>query len=157
MLFRSATEQQPDERGIRKTRFAIIRNTIDQLKTTTMKTVFEWLPPETWGELRVVDRTFIIRQSLGDGTRIESEWLFLSLDNPSDIRKALSLELTGVWLNEAREIHPDIIQVIPTRTGRFPKKNRMTGYECTRSGMIMDTNFPEEDSWFAKQIGRAHV
>lgn len=147
-----AYEQAPDSEGIRRSRFAIVRNTVDQLKTTTMKTVFEWLPPGIWGEHRIVDKTFMIRQGLGDGTTIESEWLFLSLDNPADTRKALSLELTGVWLNEAREIHPDVIEVMPTRTGRFPREDRRRGYGCTRSGMIMDTNMPPEDSWFGKRM-----
>lgn len=147
-----AFEQEPDREGVRKTRFAIVRNTVDQLKNTTMKTIFDWLPPGVWGEHRIVDKTFTIRQALGDGTRIESEWLFLSLDNPADTRKALSLELTGVWLNEAREIHPEVIEVMPTRTGRYPRHDARTGTHCTRSGMIMDTNFMPADSWFGQRL-----
>lgn len=147
-----AMNQQPNELGVRRTRFAIIRNTVDQLKTTTMKTLFEWLPPGVYGEHRIVDKTFLLRLNLDDGTRVESELLFLSLDNPADTRKALSLELTGCWLNEAREIHPDVIEVMPTRTGRFPKEQRSLGYGCTRSGMIMDTNMPAGDSWFGKRM-----
>jgi hypothetical protein len=147
-----AMEQQPDTLGTRRTRFAIIRNTVDQLKTTTMKTLMDWLPPGIYGEHRIVDKTYILRLSLDDGTRVESELLFLSLDNPADTRKALSLELTGVWLNEAREIHPDVIEVMVTRTGRYPKENRSAGYGCTRSGMIMDTNMPSAESWFGKRM-----
>lgn len=151
-ILKWAILQQPDGAGIRKTRFAIIRNTVDQLKTTTMKTLMDWLPPGVYGEHRIVDKTYILRLALDDHTRVESELLFLSLDNPADTRKALSLELTGVWLNEAREIHPDVIEVMVTRTGRFPKENRAAGYGCTRSGMIMDTNMPSGDSWFGKRM-----
>ena len=151
-LLRWAIEQAPDDQGVRRTRFAIIRNTVDQLKTTTMKTLMDWLPPGVYGEHRIVDKTYILRLSLDDDTRVESELLFLSLDNPADTRKALSLELTGVWLNEAREIHPEVIEVMVTRTGRFPKENRSKGYGCTRSGMIMDTNMPSGDSWFGKRM-----
>lgn len=151
-LLRWARNQQPDSQGVRRTRFAIVRNTVDQLKTTTMKTIFDWFPPGVVGEHRIVDKTFTIRGYLSDNTRYETEWLFLSLDNPADTRKALSLELTGVWLNEAREIHPDVIEVMPTRTGRFPKENRAEGFGCTRSGMIMDTNMPSGDSWFGKRM-----
>ena len=151
-LMRWACNQQPDADGIRKTRFAIVRNTVDQLKTTTIKTIFDWFPPGVFGEHRIVDKTFRVSVRLGDNTFVESEWLFLSLDNPADTRKALSLELTGVWLNEAREIHPDVIEVMPTRTGRYPKENRKASYGCTRSGMIMDTNMPAGDSWFGKRM-----
>jgi len=151
-LLHWAMNQQPNELGVRRTRFAIIRNTVDQLKTTTMKTLFEWLPPGAFGEHRIVDKTFTLRMTLDDYTTVESELLFLSLDNPADTRKALSLELTGCWLNEAREIHPDVIEVMPTRTGRFPKEVRSKGYGCTRSGMIMDTNMPAGDSWFGKRM-----
>lgn len=151
-ILRWAMHQQPNEFGVRRTRFAIIRNTVDQLKTTTMKTLFEWLPPGAYGEHRIVDKTFTLRLDMDDGTKVESELLFLSLDNPADTRKALSLELTGCWLNEAREIHPDVIEVMPTRTGRFPKEDRSKGYGCSRSGMIMDTNMPAGDSWFGKRM-----
>lgn len=151
-LMRWACNQQPDGDGVRRTRFAVVRNTVDQLKTTTIKTIFDWFPPGVFGEHRIVDKTFTISVKLGDNTFVESEWLFLSLDNPADTRKALSLELTGVWLNEAREIHPDVIEVMPTRTGRYPKENRAAGYGCTRSGMIMDTNMPSGDAWFGKRM-----
>jgi hypothetical protein len=151
-LMRWACNQQPDSQGVRKTRFAVVRNTVDQLKTTTIKTIFDWFPPGVFGEHRIVDKTFRVSVKLGDNTFVESEWLFLSLDNPADTRKALSLELTGVWLNEAREIHPDVIEVMPTRTGRYPKENRAAGYGCTRSGMIMDTNMPSGDAWFGKRM-----
>lgn len=151
-ILKWAMEQQADSAGVRRTRFAIIRNTVDQLKTTTMKTLMDWLPPGIYGEHRIVDKTYILRLNLGDKTRVESELLFLSLDNPADTRKALSLELTGAWLNEAREIHPDVIEVMVTRTGRFPKENRSAGYGCTRSGMIMDTNMPSAESWFGKRM-----
>lgn len=147
-----AKDQQPDERGVRRTRFAIIRNTVDQLKTTTMKTLMDWLPPGVYGEHRIVDKTYTLKLGLPDKTQVESELLFLSLDNPADTRKALSLELTGVWLNEAREIHPEVIEVMVTRTGRFPKEIRSKKYGCTRSGMIMDTNMPSGDSWFGKRM-----
>lgn len=94
-ILRWAMNQQPNETGVRRTRFAIIRNTVDQLKTTTMKTLFEWLPPGAYGVHRIVDKTFTLRLRMDDGTQVESELLFLSLDNPADTRKALSLELTG--------------------------------------------------------------
>ena len=40
---------------------------------------------------------------------VELEVIFLALDRPEDVKKLLSLELTGVWVNEAREIPKSII------------------------------------------------
>ncbi len=37
--------QEPGPDGIRRTRWAVIRNTYQQLKDTTIKTIFDWLPP----------------------------------------------------------------------------------------------------------------
>jgi len=37
------------------------------------------------------------------------EVIFLALDRPEDVKKLLSLELTGVWINEARELPKSII------------------------------------------------
>jgi len=44
-LFRWGTEQAPNEQGERKTRFLIIRNTADQLRSTVQKSLFDWFPP----------------------------------------------------------------------------------------------------------------
>ena len=35
---------------------------------------------------------------------LDLEVIFLALDRPEDVKKLLSLELTGIWINEAREI-----------------------------------------------------
>lgn len=142
-LFQWAAEQAPNSRGERKTRMLISRNTLDQLKSTTMKTVLDWIPPEI-GNYKVSDKTLYIDFPLADGTRMLSDWLFMPLDSVDDIRKCLSLELTGVWINEAREVNGEIIETLLTRTDRYP--SRKDG-GATRAGGIMDTNGPDIDSW----------
>ena len=42
-LLRYAMQQRPDQHGIRKTRYAIVRNTVKELKDTTKKTIDEWI------------------------------------------------------------------------------------------------------------------
>src|SRR5262249_9481930 len=76
---------------------------------------------------------------------IDMEILFLALDREEDQRKLLSLELTGAWVNEAREIPKVIIDTLTGRVGRFPSK--MQG-GCTWSGIILDTNPPDDQSWW---------
>ena len=46
--------------------------------------------------------------------------LFLALDREEDVRKLLSLELTGAWINEAREIPKAIVDTLTGRVGRYP-------------------------------------
>ena len=87
-IIRRALIQKPSEDGKRKSRWAIIRNTNPQLKTTTIKTWLDWFPEEEWGTFKwSVPYTHKI--SKGD---IELEVIFLALDRPEDVKKLLSLE-----------------------------------------------------------------
>lgn len=141
-----ASSQQPDKTGLRRTKFLVIRNTRDQLMSTTWKTVTEWLRPGTPGiDWKATEKTLTIHAALPDKTVVHSEWMFLPLDEPSDIRKALSLEATGIWINEWRELHPEIVDGLLSRTNRFPPPK--DGTPITRAGGIFDTNMPDEETW----------
>ena len=48
-IFRRCLSQQKGKDGKRKSRWAVIRNTNPQLKTTTIKTWIDWFPENTWG------------------------------------------------------------------------------------------------------------
>lgn len=126
-LPRRAIEQAPFN-GLRRTRFAIIRNTYRELEDTTRKTFEQWVPEiggdwrEEIGDWKEKDFLFLMRFELGDGTKVESEILFRSLDRPEDVRKLLSLEVTGAYVNEVREIPKNAIDVLETRLGRYPSK-----------------------------------
>jgi hypothetical protein len=77
------------------------------------------------------------------GLRLEV--LFRALDRPGDIGKLLSLELTGAWVNEARELPFGLIQALDDRIGRFPA---IKDGGATWRGMMMDTNPPDDDHWW---------
>jgi hypothetical protein len=140
-LFRRACAQEPDENGIRKTRWAVIRNTNPQLQTTTIKTWLDWFPENVWGKFRwSPPYTHHIKK--GD---LDAEVIFLALDKPDDVKKLLSLELTGAFINEAREVPKAIVDAATMRVGRFPS---MKDGGPTWYGVIMDTNAPEEDHWW---------
>jgi len=139
-ILRLACMQKPGPDGIRHTRWAIIRNTYPELLTTTVKTWHEWIPMEMghW-------------QSQGPPTHfikikdLDIEVMFLALDRPDDIKKLLSLELTGAWINEARELPKAILDTLTGRVGRYPA---MRHGGCTWSGIMMDTNPPDTDHWW---------
>ncbi len=139
--------QAPDQTGARRSRWAVIRNTYPELTSTTIKTWMDWLPvgqcPITYGS----PITGKLKAPLSDGTQIDAEILFLALNLPKDVKKLLSIELTGAWTNEARELNKTIIDTVTSRVGRFPAK--MDGGPSW-SGVIMDTNPPDDSHWWYK-------
>ena len=149
-VFRRALSQEKNAEGVRKSRWAIIRNTNPQLRTTTIKTWLDWFPEDTWGRFQwSVPYTHHIQQ--GD---LDLEVIFLALDRPEDVKKLLSLELTGVWVNEAREIPKSIIDACTMRVGRYPS---MREGGPTWTGVIADTNAPEEDHWWPIMSGEVPI
>lgn len=133
---------QPLWEGKRRSRFAVIRNTNKMLEDTTINTMHQWIPPAYFGRYTSNDHRYTIRGF----PEMEIEVLYRALDKPDDIKNLLSLDLTGAWVNEAREIPWAIIEALMGRVGRYPSK--MQG-GCAWSGIWMDTNPPDTDSkWY---------
>ena len=139
-ILRKATQQKPSADGKRHTRFAVVRNTYPELKTTTITTWHEIVPALIG---RWVDQGPPTHHLTGDD--LDCEVLFLALDSPADVRKLLSMNLTGAWVNEAREVPKAVIDGITGRVGRYPPMS-MGG--PTWSGVTLDTNPPDTDHWW---------
>jgi hypothetical protein len=139
-IFMRACAQAPGKDGKRRTRWAIVRNTYGELLDTTLKTWLQWFPDGVFGSL---DKTkFVFTLRVDD---VEAEILFRALDRPEHIKKLLSLELTGAWINEAREVPKAILDGLTGRVGRFPAKS--DGGPTWR-GVFMDTNPSDDDHWW---------
>lgn len=138
-LLRRALQQAPDPKdGIRRTRFVIVRNTMPQLKTTSMKTIAELL--RGVAQYRAQDHSFDLK--FGD---VESEWIMLPLDTPENVQRLLSLDLTAGWLSELRELPPQILLDVLSRCGRYPS---MMNGGPSWYGVIGETNsFSEDSPW----------
>ena len=144
-IMRRAQMQEP-YRGTRRTRWAVIRNTFPELKTTTIKTWLDWF--ESISEFKYdspISCTVNIPHKSGDGTRVIAEILFIALDVEDDVRKLKSLELTGIWYNEASEIRKSHVDMGMGRIGRYPKKSKGGP---TWVGGIADTNPPDDLHWW---------
>jgi hypothetical protein len=138
-LFRRACEQEPAPDGIRYTRFAIVRQTLKQLKDTVLKDIEAWLKGIT--RYKVSDNTIYIE--CGD---VKSEWLLIPLDDAEDQRRLLSMQLTGAWLSECIEMDVQILSPLAGRCGRYPGASEGG---ATWFGLIADTNMPSEASdWY---------
>jgi len=143
-VVRRASEQEPDRNGIRRTRFAVVRETARQLMDTTIKTFLDWFPPGECGNFMRTTKTYFMK--LGD---VECEVMFRALDDADDVANLNSLELTGAWFNECRDIHPEIIDAMSKRIGRFPS---MKDGGPSWHGMWGDTNPPTMDTWWYYQM-----
>ena len=131
---------------MRKSRWVVTRNTYGELTSTTIKTWLDWFPEDRFGKMvygAPIEQ--VCRWDVGDGTRVELEMLFLALGRPENIKKLLSLEVSGAWMNEAREQPKAILDGLTGRVGRYP---RAEDGGCTWSGVIMDTNSPDDDHWW---------
>ena len=143
-VVRRAAEQEPDARGKRRSRWAIVRETARQLQDTTIKTWLDWFPDAVCGTYRRTTKTFFL--TIDD---VEAEVMFRALDDADDVANLNSLELTGAWFNECRDIHPEIVDAMSKRIGRFPSKK---DGGPTWFGMWGDTNPPTMDTWWYYQM-----
>ncbi len=146
-IFFRAMQQEPGPDKIRRSRWAAIRNTYGELKSTTIKTWCDWfdgLQSMKW-DTPIVSTISIA--DIGDGTAVELEVLFIALDRPEDVGKLRSLELTGAWMNEASELEKTVLDMCTQRVGRYPS---MRHGGPSWQGIIMDTNPPDDDHWYYK-------
>lgn len=148
-IFRRAHEQARGVDGIRKTRWAITRNTYPELKSTTIKSWLDWFPERVFGKVKW-DMPITHHIRIND---VDMEVIFLALDRPDDVKKLLSMELTGLWMNEAREQPKAILDAATGRVGRFPSKrdkpsNVPDNAWPTWFGVVLDTNAPDDDHWW---------
>lgn len=134
--------------GNRRARCAIVRNTFGDLERTTIKT---WC--DQFGEAygRPVKRSagiiHEIKRKLSDGSSIDLEFMFFSLDRPDDVKRLLSLELSHAFVNESREIPKPIFEALDDRIGRFPSKQMLPPGVMPFFGWWGDSNPPDKDHW----------
>jgi hypothetical protein len=141
-LLRRCCEQRPSPDGVRRTRWAILRQTLSQVKMTVLKDIIAWFGPLC--DWRVSESTVYFK--FGD---VVSEWILLPLETPEDQKRILSMNLTGAFVSECIEIDYDLMVAIAGRCGRYPSANEGG---ASWYGIVMDTNFPTEGTAWANAI-----
>lgn len=140
--FMNACQQVPDGDGIRHSKYCVIRATYPALKSTTLKSWITWFKDK----IKITYDTPIraeIKYDLDDGTKINMEVLFIAVDNEQNVEKLRSLEVTGCWINEAKEIDESVFQMMKTRL-RYPA-DKDGG--PVRKFIILDYNAVSTDHW----------
>lgn len=148
-IVRQACKMKPWKNGVRRSKWAIIRNTCGELESTTLQTWLAW-----FGELGYIEKrkkpilTYLHVFNDGYGI-VELELLFMALDREADLGKLRSLELTGCYINELSEIPEGALVHLKGRINRYPSENFCTDYW---SGIIADTNPPDIDHWIYRDF-----
>jgi hypothetical protein len=155
-LFRRMQEQQPGQDGFRRTRWGIFRRTYRQLETTVLKTWLDWFPEQQFGRLNKAP-PFTHYFQYKD---VRAEVIFMPMGSEKDVDNCLSLELTGGFVNEARQLPKGVIDIITNRAGRYPSEADVMqdgSRGATWYGTVMDTNAPEPDHWWPIMSGEMPV
>ena len=150
-LMAHANMQPIQADGWKRSRYAVIRNTGPELKSTTIKTFTAVFPEGPHGRvIYSAPITYRMQFPPRNGEPgLDIEIMFLALDNAQDVRKLLSLELTGAFVNEAREIHPAIVDALTGRIGRYPS---MKDGGCYLPQIWADTNPPDDENWWFEKF-----
>lgn len=154
-IWATALEQWPDNDGIRRTRWVVLRNSYRQLKKTTIKTWLEWFPEHEWGDMvRSEPMTHNLARAhpSGDGTLVQCEVIFLAVDGPETAEvEGASFELTGFWYNEGQFAEKAVTDEFLSRCGRYPSMRGGKGAKWF--GGIVDMNAPPEGHWIPYMRG----
>jgi hypothetical protein len=135
-ILRRAIEQAPGPDGIRRTRWAIVRTTLSQLKMSVLLDLLAWF--RQIATYKVTDQ--LITLEFND---VVCEIYLIPLEEEEDQKRLLSMQLTAAMINEAIELSVDLVSAIAGRCGRFPSK---ADGGPTWFGIIADTNAPIEGS-----------
>lgn len=148
----AATLMPPDKKGVRRSRWIVLRTSFRDSERTVLKSWQQWFPKNytgsTWtgGNDRPV--THILRWRLFDGTTVEAETLFIGLGDHKVAEVLRGLEISGAWLNEADTLDEDALAAVEQRVGRYPAKVDLADQNAARHRQVIgDLNAPDEDNW----------
>lgn len=140
------------KRGIRTTRWCVVRSSYPELLTTSLQTFEDWFGgycTDIKRQAPIEAELRLPKELMRDGTEVEASFLFLALDVPSDVKKLKGMEVTGTYINEATEIGRWVLTRAFGRRGRFPSFKK-AGVAPVWAGVIMDSNSCDDDHWWYK-------
>lgn len=148
-LARHAYEQRPQADNIARTRWAIVRNTKPQLRDTTIKTWLQIFPENVYGRFETSNMMQRWKfKPKGYDYAIDAEFIFRALDDQADVANLLSLEVTGFYFNEMREMQSEIL----THAGRRLRYPALADGGATYHGFIGDSNYWDTDHYLYRDL-----
>jgi hypothetical protein len=131
-ILRRAIEQRKGPDGKRRTRWAIVRQTLSQIRMTILLDLLVWFRPIA---------TYKVSEQLVtlEFADVVAEIYLIPMEEEDDQKRLLSMQLTGAAINEFIELSPDLVGAISGRCGRYPSK---ADGGPTWHGIIGDSNAP---------------
>lgn len=150
-IMRRALMQKPSKKdNIRYFKALVVRNTMPDLKKTTIKTWHGMMPQSIGTWKSNPPEHHIVEPPSKDGTPgLDLLVEFVGLDTAADAGKLLSWEGTLICFNEVKEINPEIVNAATGRVGRYPNE-KQCGCMPSWYGIIMDTNPYNSGHWLDK-------
>lgn len=110
-----AQKMAPCRDGIRRSRYVWVRQTREQLRDSSIPDFLKWFPDGQAGIFMKTEYRYILKFD-----DVEAEILFRGLDDTNDVRRLLSLNISGAVIEEFRELNPEIFRALQGRIGRYP-------------------------------------
>lgn len=144
LIYMAALQAPSPRDGIRRSRAVVVRNTMPQLRDTTLTSWNYWFKDGQAGSWRASESKFVLKYD-----DVECEVLFRPLDTADDVARVLSLEVTFAIIDEFVQIDKTIIEALSARCGRYPPQ--IDG-GATNWGMWGSSNPGNEDSWWYDKL-----
>ncbi|MBS7545681.1 hypothetical protein [Ancylobacter oerskovii] len=148
----AATLMPVDKKGVRRSRWVVVRTSFRDADRTVLKSWQQWFPKNypgsSWqgGNDRPV--THVLRWRLLDGTTAEAETIFIGLGEHRITEVLRGFEISGAWLNEADTLGEDALSAVEQRVGRYPARVDLADASQPRHRQVIgDLNAPDEDNW----------
>lgn len=153
-IYRKTAECMPPMAdGAIRARWLVMRNTYDELKSTTVATAENIFNREG---LHALDMHMspplegMLKLPSPEGHPMEIQLLFRAMDTPKAIDHLLGLEISGIYANEAPQIPESAIDSAMSRLGRYPPKDGDRVFPSL--GVIMDGNPLDQSNWLYRKI-----
>lgn len=141
-ILRRAISQAKGPDLMRRTRWAIVRTTLSQLRMTILLDLLSWF--REFAEYKVSEQLVTLRFN-----DVIAEIYLIPLEDEEDQKRLLSMQLTGAVMNECTELALDLVSAIAGRVGRYPSK---ADGGPTWFGVFGDCNAPVEGSEWWKMM-----
>lgn len=148
LIYMASQQVRSPVDGIRRSRAVIVRNTMPELRDTTLSSWDYWFKDGvagTWYATSPKPMSFVLRFA-----DVECEVLFRALDTADDVARVLSLEVTFAILDEFVQIEPKIREALAARCGRYPPTK---DGGATNWGMWGSSNPGNEDDEWHEYLG----
>lgn len=148
-IYRVTAERMPPMAdGVIRARWVVIRNTYDELQSTTLATAKNIFNRERLHALDTHESPPLkgwLRLPAPDGTPMEIHLLFRAMDQPKAIDHLLGLEISGIYVNEMPQVPQSAVDSAMSRLGRYPPKDGDKVFPSL--GVLGDGNPLDQSNW----------